>query len=208
MIDLTETTFDILIFAERLKQLMDDSNENTYTLAEAVFLTPGTISKYINAKMEPKRNTIELLAKHFRVNPGWLMGYDVDKWLDGQAPKTKTIPFFKTTNYNNGKPDDYTAVPIEDDVDLCLVVQDESMINARIHIGDYAYIRKQAWVEDGEVAAVVMDGVITLKRLYLLDKAVMLHSENPNIPHKVFSNKDKKGFYIIGKAVFVKFQVR
>ncbi len=90
---MSDTKFDILKFAERLKELMDNAGYNTHSLAKAVFLSPGTISKYLNAKMEPQRSTIELLAKHFRVNPAWLMGYDVDKWLDGQIPKAKTIPF-------------------------------------------------------------------------------------------------------------------
>lgn len=204
---MVETTFDILKFSERLKQLMEDSNYNTYTLADAVFLTPGTISKYANAKMEPKRNTIELLARHFKVNPAWLMGYDVDKWLDGQVPKVKTIPFIKSANYTD-EVNGYETVSNEEDIDLCLLVHDNSMINARIFEGDIAYIRKQSAVENGEIAAVVIDGTITLKRLYLMDNSLILHSENPTIPDKVLSKKDKKDITILGKVISVKFNVR
>lgn len=204
---MVETTFDLLKFSERLKELMADSNYNTYTLAEAVFLTPGTISKYVNAKMEPKRNTIELLAKLFKVNPAWLMGYDVDKWLDAQAPKTKTIPFIKTANYTNETVDRET-VPSNEDIDLCLLVNDNSMINARIFEGDIAYIRKQSMVENGEIAAVVLDGTLTLKRVYQMDNSMILHSENPTIPDKVLSKKDKKDIIVLGKVIYVKFRVR
>lgn len=204
---MVETTFDILKFSERLKELMEDSNSNTYTLAEAVFLTPGTISKYVNAKMEPKRNTIELLAKHFHVNPAWLMGYDVDKWLDGQAQKTKAVPFIKTSNYTD-EIQGYETISSNEDVDLCLLVHDNSMINARIFEGDIAYVHKQSTIENGEIAAVVIDGVITLKRVYLMDNSLILHSENPTIPDKVLSKKDKKDITILGKVVSVKFKVR
>lgn len=204
---MVETSFDILKFAERLKELMEDSSSNTYTLAEAVFLTPGTISKYVNAKMEPKRNTIELLAKHFHVNPAWLMGYDVDKWLDGQTPKIKSIPFIKTAKYTD-EIQGYEAVPNDEDVDLCILVHDNSMINARIFEGDIAYVRKQSTVENGEIATVVIDGAITLKRVYMMDNSLILHSENPTIPDKVLSKKDKKDITILGKVISVKFNVR
>ncbi|ABO51134.1 putative prophage repressor [Desulforamulus reducens MI-1] len=205
---MVETTFDILKFSERLKELMENSNYNTYSLAEAVFLTPGTISKYVNAKMEPKRNTIELLAKHFQVNPAWLMGYDVDKWLDGQAPKAKTIPFIKSANYADNEIDGYEVVSSSEEIDLSFLVQDNSMINARIFEGDIAYISKQSTVENGEIAAVVIDGAITLKRLYMMDNSIVLHSENPTIPDKVLSKKDKKDITILGKVTSVKFKVR
>lgn len=201
---MVDTVFDIFKFAERLKGLMEDSNHNTYTLAEAVFLTPGTISKYINAKMEPKRNTIELLAKYFQVNPAWLMGYDVDKWLHGQAPKAKSIPCVNSANEISG----YITVPVEDDVDFCLLVADSGMINARIFEGDFAYIHKQATVESGEIAAIILNSIITLKRIHVIDNSIILHSENPTMPDVVISKKEKKELTILGKVVYVKFEVR
>lgn len=196
--------FDVLKFSERIKECMENSGHNTYTLAKAVFLTPGTISKYINAKMEPKRNTVELLAKHFQVNPAWLMGYDVEKYLGDQVKKIKTIPLY---DYDN-KIIRYETIPAEDDFDLCLLVHDSSMINARIFEGDIAYIRQQSSVENGEIAAVVIDEVITLKRVYSIDNSMTLHSENPTIPDMILSKKEKKDITILGKAVSVKFEVR
>lgn len=200
---MAETTFDVVKFSKRLKELMEDTGHNTYTLADAVFLTPGTISKYVNARMEPKRNTIELLAKHFKVNPAWLMGYDVDKWLEIQAQSTKTIPYVaeETTKYE--------PVPIDDNVDFCLSVSDDSMINARIFSGDIAFIRKQPIIESGEIAAIEIDGATTIRRIYISENGSMiLHSENPTIPDKIVSKKDKKDITILGKVIYVKFKVR
>ncbi|MFZ5645782.1 MAG: LexA family protein [Bacillota bacterium] len=206
---MNETSFNLLKFAERLKELMADSNENTYTLAEAVFMSPGTISKYANGKMEPSRKAIELLAKYFRVNPVWLMGYEVDKWLDGQAPKVKNIPFFKRAYLKSEvKVDSYVPVSVDEDVDICVMVNDNSMMNARIFEGDLAYIRKQSMVEHGEIAAVFIDDKMTLKRIYLSDNSMTLHSENPTIPDIILSKKERKEIAILGKVVYVKFEVR
>lgn len=207
---MNETTFDILKFAERLKELMDDSNENTYTLAESVFLTPGTISKYVNAKMEPSRKTIELLARYFRVNPAWLMGYEVDKWLEGQAPKIKNIPFFKKAYLKSeAKADSYVPVSADEDVDICVIINDNSMMNARIFEGDLVYVRKQSMVEHGEIAAIFINNELTLKRVYLSDNGTTtLHSENPTVPDKIFYKKERKDYPILGKVISVKFEVR
>jgi repressor LexA len=207
VVAVVETTFDIFKFAERLKEMMGDTDYNTYTLAEAVFLTPGTISKYINAKMEPKRNTIELLAKHFHVNPAWLMGYDVDKWLDGQAPRAKVIPFIKSANFSD-EIDGHKTVSTEENVDLCFLVQDSSMINARIFEGDIAFLHRQKTVENGEIAAVVLNGVISLRRIYTHDSSIVIHSENPTIPDVILPKKEKKDLTILGKVIFVQFEVR
>lgn len=69
------------IFAKRLTDLMNEFGETTYTMADRFSLTSPTISRYMTGQMAAKITTIELMAKHFNVNPVWLMGYDVDKTL-------------------------------------------------------------------------------------------------------------------------------
>lgn len=76
-------------FALRLKSLMIEFNETTYSLADIVHLSAATISRYSDGKMAPKITTITLLAEHFNVNPVWLMGYDVEKNM------------LQKTNFNN-----------------------------------------------------------------------------------------------------------
>lgn len=67
------------VFSKRLKQLLSDNNETIYTLAEIAHLSPATISRYTTGDMSPKITTIESISNYFKVNPVWLMGYDVDK---------------------------------------------------------------------------------------------------------------------------------
>ncbi len=70
------------IFSERLKELMIDNNETTYSIGELLNLSAATISRYRDGKMSPKITTIYSIANHFNVNPVWLMGYDVEKNLN------------------------------------------------------------------------------------------------------------------------------
>lgn len=49
----------------------------------------------------------------------------------------------------------------------------------RIHDGDLVAIRSQPTVENGEVAAVRIDGEATLKRVYLHQSFIELRAENP-----------------------------
>ena len=54
------------------------------------------------------------------------------------------------------------------------------MVGARIHDGDVVYVRRQDDVDDGQIAAVVIDGQATLKRVYHIPHGVQLLSENPS----------------------------
>lgn len=50
--------------------------------------------------------------------------------------------------------------------DFALRCRGSSMINARIFDGDIVFIRQQPDVENGEIAAVLIEGEATLKRIY------------------------------------------
>ena len=85
--------------------------------------------------------------------------------------------------------------------DFCLEVQGDSMINANIHSGDIVFIRQQDEVENGEIAAVLIDDSATLKRFYKTDDTVTLVAENPLYLPMVFHDGDCDNFKILGKAV-------
>ena len=62
--------------------------------------------------------------------------------------------------------DAYVEVGAQIKCDFCLRAKGDSMIDARIHDGDVVFIKKQPEVENGEIAAVEIDGEATLKRFY------------------------------------------
>ena len=75
------------------------------------------------------------------------------------------------------------------------------MIGAGIKDGDIVFIRKQESVDDGEIAAVLVEDEATLKRVYISDDAVTLISENPKYKPMVYTKKQCKNIRILGKAV-------
>ena len=77
----------------------------------------------------------------------------------------------------------------------------DSMIGARIRDGDVVYIRRQPIVENGQIAAVLIDGEATLKRFYRDGDTVTLVAENPHFPPLVYRNEELLNMSIIGLAV-------
>ena len=75
------------------------------------------------------------------------------------------------------------------------------MINARIFDGDIVYIRQQETVESGQIAAVLIDGEATLKRVRLFDDHIVLEPENPMYKPLSFWNEEMNTVRILGKAV-------
>ncbi len=62
---------------------------------------------------------------------------------------------------------------------FALHVLGDSMTGAGIKNGDIAVIQKRDCVENGEIAAVLIDQEATLKRVYLSPESLVLKSENP-----------------------------
>ena len=75
------------------------------------------------------------------------------------------------------------------------------MINARIFDGDLVFIRRQSDVDNGQIAAVLIDNEATLKRVYKQDGQITLMAENSAYPPFVFSGPELENVRIIGKAV-------
>lgn len=89
------------------------------------------------------------------------------------------------------------------DVDFCLTCKGDSMINARIFDGDIVFIKKQPAVDNGEIAAVVIDDEATLKRVYYYKKEnkLILQAENPAYAPLVYIGEELDHINILGKAV-------
>lgn len=201
-------------FRRRLAELMADNNDTTYSLGEFLGLNSATISRYTTGHIEPKMPTIQAIAEKYNVNPLWLMGQEgQSKYID-RAERAKKIPVVGTIacgapiiaqEYIEGT----EFIPEGMHADFALRVKGDSMIGARILDGDLVYIRQQPEVENGEIAAVLIEGEeATLKRVYLVNGTVILRAENPKYQDLVFSRKEAKGLKIIGKAIMFKSEVR
>ena len=89
--------------------------------------------------------------------------------------------------------------------DFCLRAKGDSMIGARIHDGDIVFIQKASLVENGQIAAVVIDDVATLKRWYYYREKnkLILNPENPAFEPLVFTNEELDHVHCLGRAVYL-----
>ena len=85
--------------------------------------------------------------------------------------------------------------------DFALRVAGDSMIGARIRDGDLVFIRRQDDVDDGQIAAVIVDDSATLKRVYHVPNGLQLLSENSKYPPMLFTCPDCDSIRILGLAV-------
>jgi len=98
--------------------------------------------------------------------------------------------------------EDWVDVPAEARGDFVLRCKGDSMRDARILDGDLVVIRQQDDVQDGQIAAVLIDDEATLKRLFhVAGGAVMLQAANPAYPPMLCGGGDEaRSIRIIGLA--------
>ncbi|MBE6982883.1 MAG: LexA family transcriptional repressor [Ruminococcaceae bacterium] len=97
--------------------------------------------------------------------------------------------------------EEYVDMPKYINADFALTCKGDSMINARIFDGDIVYIRQQDTVDSGEIAAVLIDGEATLKRVQLFEDHISLEPENPQYRPMVYWGEEMNNIRILGKAV-------
>ena len=98
----------------------------------------------------------------------------------------------------------YVMADMDIKADFCLTAKGDSMINARIYDGDIVFIRHQPVVNNGEIAAVIIDNEATLKRVYYYPEQnkLVLNPENPAYEPLVYINEELSTIRILGKAVY------
>ena len=98
----------------------------------------------------------------------------------------------------------YDDVPSFIRCDFTLICRGDSMINARINDGDIVCVKQQPTVENGQIAAVLIDDGMTdgatLKRVRFNENGIVLWPENPEYAPMVFTGKDVEKVKILGVA--------
>jgi repressor LexA len=105
--------------------------------------------------------------------------------------------------YAEERHESFVTVADQLDADFCLKAHGDSMTGARIFDGDVVFIRSQATVENGEIAAVIINDEATLKRVYYYpnEGKLVLSPENPRYAPLVYIGRELEAVKIIGKAI-------
>lgn len=203
---------------ETLKQMRRARGLTLEELASAIGTSKQTISRYekgIIANVPYEK--IEALATALGVAPADLLGWQQKHALhDAMLPVTKKrLPILGEIAC--GEPifaeevhETYATTDGDLDADFCLRAVGDSMIGARIFDGDTVFLRSQDTVENGEIAAVIIDGEATLKRVYYYPEKekLILSPENPRYEPFVFIGEELEGIRILGKAVAFQSAIR
>lgn len=208
------------LFGERLYKLRKEHDLTQEQVADYVRSNnpdsradKSLISRYEKEGVEPKQfYTVQILAELFGVNVNYMSGSSDSKY--GDDADCRLVPILGTIAAGVpilAQEDIQGQEPIlpNENIQFCLKVKGDSMINARIYDGDIVYIRKQPEVENGEIAAIIIDAEdATLKRVYRVRGAVILRAENPAYEDIVIEKKDMKTVQVLGKAVYFKSEVK
>lgn len=170
----------------------------------------SSISKIENGKADIPQSKVIAFARALNTTTAYLMGIDTAKERSIPAgfqplPKRDRIP--RVGQIACGTPilaeenvEAYDEVPSDWHADFTLLCQGDSM-EPKIKDGDVVAIHSQPMVENGEVAAVLIDGEATLKRVFLFTDHIELRAENPAFPTILRIGEDMNTITIEGKAV-------
>lgn len=197
-------------FATRLCEALEIRHMTAAELSRKLNINEGTVSQYKKGLYEPKQRRLQAIAEILNVSIPWLMGADVPMEcnISNFVPieNVKKIPILGQIAC--GEPilaeeniEGYVFEPKGTKADFALVCKGNSMINARIFDGDIVYIREQPDVENGEIAAVLIDNEATLKKVYKYENRIELRPENPTFEVFNYEGKEIENIRILGKAV-------
>ena len=215
--------------AERLKEIMDKKGFKQVDVLEAakpycakygIKLGRNDISQYVSGKVNPSQKKLSILGLALGVSEAWLMGFDVPMSRETLSadniipiPKMAKIPLIGKIAC--GEPitatenlEGFVSAPENIPADFALTCKGDSMIGARIMDGDIVLIRQQPDVDDGEIAAVLIDNEATLKRVHKKAGCLILNPANPSYEPIVITGEELADVRIIGKAVYFISQVR
>ena len=190
-------------------------------VAKAIGVSEATISRYESGIIKNmRRDRIEKYAKVLKVNPALLISVEMEEMhnelsllmnkYDNIKPiKLKRFPLLGEIAcgepiFANEDKENYIMADMDINADFCLTAKGDSMINARINNGDIVFIKEMSMVENGDIAAVIIDDEATLKKVYYYPNKnkLVLFPENPDFEPLVYTDEELDTIRILGKAIY------
>lgn len=201
-------------FKSRLAVVMEEKNIKAAELSRLTGISKPRLSQYKNGVYVPKADAICAIARALGVSETYLLGTtDIPEARSGG--KYKVLPILGQIAcgypvFANEEDGGAVYTDADTDADFCLIAKGDSMKDARINSGDTVFIKKAESVNNGEIAAIIINDEATLKRVYYYPESakLMLISENSNYEPMVFTGAELDKIRIIGKAVAFKSEIR
>ena len=193
-----------------LKERREELKLSQEEVAQAIGVTKATVSKWEKGDIaNMKRDKISQLSKVLKVSPLSILGME-----EVTNEKRVLIPILGTINCGNPILAEENIEGYQEEIEdtlpngklFYLKTKGDSMVPT-IPLGSKVMIRQQPEVEDGEIAAVIVNGddEATLKRVKHQNGLVMLLADNSKYaPIIITPDTPAK---ILGKAVKVSFDL-
>ncbi len=204
---------------------MKKINENIKNRRRALGMTQEDLAKEMGyksrstiAKIEAGENDVShgkimAFAEALNTTPAMLMGIEIDptepQYVDVAdnhfGLQMQAVPL--VGNIAAGSPilameniEDAYGLDASLGADFCLKIKGDSMIEEGIFDGDIVFIHQQPEVNNGDIAAVIIENEATLKRFYKQKDAVVLQPANKLYEPIVLREGD---VHVAGKLVAV-----
>ena len=172
------------------------------------YRSKSSITKLEKGINDLPQSKVEELAAALETTPAYLLGLDTPCPPPGFEPLPAMTQVPLIGSIACGTPitaeqniERYIGVPAAWRADFALTCHGDSMVGAGIHDKDVVYIRIQPEVENGEIAAVRIDGEATLKRVYYNPGTLTLMPANPAYAPMIYTGPQLEEVHIEGKAV-------
>lgn len=200
----------------KIKSLRIDRGLTQDELAKILGIARTTLASWEIDRREPDYAMLQKLADVFGVSVDYLLGRNkiIADALIVAEPKAvysvnqmakipvlgvirAGIPIFAQQNIIGWE--DIPADEVKDGEYFYLQVTGDSMIDAHIFPGSRVLIRRQEYVENGQIAVVLVNSnEATLKRVKWADEKVILYAANKNYEPQIYDVAEVK---ILGRAV-------
>ncbi|PEZ66392.1 hypothetical protein CN372_04810 [Bacillus anthracis] len=192
-----------LKIAENIKTLLKEKGMRQTDLSILTGIARSTMSDYVNGKTTISMGSLQKISEALGTTKSKLVELESDSI---EMIGVQKLPIYGEVCCGNGllalqDIKGYLDTPtswVTGGDHFYLLAKGDSMINAGVVDGSLLLIRRQAIVENGEIAAVMVNDEAMLKRLYREGTTIKLVSENPNYEDIILDER-KDIVSIIGK---------
>lgn len=187
----------------KIKYLRKAKKMTQNYLADKLNIAKTTISAWERGANTPPIDQLEAMARIFEIPISYFFSDDLEMLYTekvslpvyGEVSCGNGLAVFEDTEEFQDIPKDWTNGGSY----FCLKAKGDSMVGANIREGDLLLVREQPLVENGEIAVVIIEHTIMLKRVYRDNGTFTLVSENSKYPPKKYDPSRDTDIRIVGK---------
>ena len=174
------------MISETIKQIRKTHYLNQTEFANRIGVTQGAVSQWENGLTRPNLDQLRAISAAFNMSVDDIVAQlndEPQRELDAINIRRGAVPILGTIACGqritpDTTPEGHADLPEGIRADFALRCKGDSM-EPTLKDGDIILIRRQPEVENGQIAAVNVNGETTLKRVYVRGDGVHLIADNP-----------------------------